>query len=179
MLHQRLRPGYMNPDNLAWRVLPGIAGGGIFVDMGSHMLDFLDYVLGPIAVVQGIATNQGGYYPAEDNVIASFVFESGVVGIGNWCFTSFQEVDQMEIIGTQGKVTFSAFDETPITLTTAEGAQTFAIANPPHVQQPLIQTIVDELNGVGKCPSTGESGARTARVVDQILADYREAQLAQ
>jgi hypothetical protein len=29
--------------------------------------------------------------------------------------------------------------------------------------QPLIQTIVDELNGNGKCPSTGESGARTAQ----------------
>ena len=63
-----------------------------------------------------------------------------------------------------------------ISLTTAEGTQTFAISNPPHVQQPLIQSIVDELNGGGKCPSTGRSGARTARVVDQILAAYREAQ---
>jgi predicted dehydrogenase len=178
MLHQRLRPSYMNPDSLAWRVLPALAGGGIFVDMGSHMLDFMDYVLGPIETVQGIASNQGGHYPAEDNVSASFIFESGVQGIGNWCFTSFQEVDQMEIVGTQGKVTFSAFDEMPILLTTAEGTQAFEIPNPPHVQQPLIQTIVDELNGVGMCPSTGESGARTALVVDQILAAYREEQLA-
>ncbi len=174
MLHQRLRPGYMDRDNLAWRVIPAIAGGGIFVDMGSHMLDFLDYVLGPITNLHGIATNQGGYYPAEDIVCASFEFESGVVGSGNWCFTSFQEVDLMEIIGTQGKVTFSAFDESPIILTTVEGTQTFEIANPPHVQQPLIQTIVDELRGVGTCPSTGVSGARTAKVIDQILASYRE-----
>jgi hypothetical protein len=44
---------------------------------------------------------------------------------------------------------------------------------PAHVQQPLIQTIVDELNGAGMCPSTGESGARTTAVIDHILADYR------
>jgi hypothetical protein len=28
---------------------------------------------------------------------------------------------------------------------------------------------VDELNGEGRCPSTGESAARTARVLDAIL----------
>ena len=47
------------------------------------------------------------------------------------------------------------------------------IGDPEHVHQPLIQTIVDELNGNGKCPSTGESGARTARVMDAILAEFR------
>ena len=46
------------------------------------------------------------------------------------------------------------------------------IPHPPHVQQPLIQTVVDHLNGVGHCPSTGESAARTTRVMDQILASY-------
>ena len=36
----------------------------------------------------------------------------------------------------------------------------------------MIQSIVDELNGEGRCASTGESGARTAKVMDAILADY-------
>jgi 1,5-anhydro-D-fructose reductase (1,5-anhydro-D-mannitol-forming) len=38
------------PDGgeLPWRVRPEIAGGGHFVDLASHTLDFLDYVLGPI-----------------------------------------------------------------------------------------------------------------------------------
>jgi len=46
------------------------------------------------------------------------------------------------------------------------------IPHPPHVQQPLIQTVVDHLNGLGQCPSTGDSAARTTRVMDQILASY-------
>jgi len=37
----------------------------------------------------------------------------------------------------------------------------------------MIQTIVDELNGVGCCASTGESGARTAKVMDAIVAECR------
>jgi 1,5-anhydro-D-fructose reductase (1,5-anhydro-D-mannitol-forming) len=41
------------------------------------------------------------------------------------------------------------------------------------VHQPLIQTIVDELNGQGKCASTGLSAARTSWVVDEVLRDYR------
>ena len=55
----------------------------------------------------------------------------------------------------------------------AEGETTeYPIPNPPHVQQPLIQTVVDHLNGVGDCPSTGESGMRTTWVMEQILAAH-------
>jgi hypothetical protein len=101
------------------------------------------------------------------------VFDSGVVGVGTWCFTTFQEVDQTEIVGTQGKISFASFQADPIKLTTLDGLQEFAVGDPPHVHQPLIQTIVDELNGLGACPSTGASGARTTWVVDQLLAEYR------
>ena len=42
----------------------------------------------------------------------------------------------------------------------------------PHVHQPLIQTIVDELLGGGTCSSTGETGARTSWVMDRCLTNY-------
>ena len=48
----------------------------------------------------------------------------------------------------------------------------FAIANPEHVAQPLIQLIVDDLLGRGTCPSTGESARRTSVVMDRVLEDY-------
>jgi hypothetical protein len=56
---------------------------------------------------------------------------------------------------------------------TPAGATEFRIANPPHVQQPLIQTVVDELLGVGRCPSAGDSAARTSWVMDEMLRGYR------
>ena len=164
----------LDPQNLPWRVIPEIAGAGLFYDLGSHVLDFLDYCLGPIQAAHGFATNQAGLYPAEDIVTSSFVFDRGVQGVGTWCFTTFQHNDKVEIFGSKGKLTFSGFTDEPVCLTTADGVTEFIIDHPPHIQQPLIQSIVDDLNGLGHCPSTGESGARTSWVMDQILAAYRE-----
>ena len=167
LLYQENR---VEPDvDVPWRVLPDIAGGGLFVDLASHTLDFLDFALGPIRSARGFAANQGGHYPAEDIVCGAFEFESGVLGTGSWCFTAFEEVDQTEIIGTAGKIAFSTFDDTPIRLTTADGIEEISIAYPDHIQQPLIQSIVGALNGMGSCPSSGESGARTAGIVEQLL----------
>jgi predicted dehydrogenase len=169
-LYQPLSPDELNPATLPWRVQPAIAGGGRFVDLASHMLDFLDFALGPIRAARGFAANQAGRYPAEDIVSGAFVFENGVQGVGTWCFTSYAHADRTEIVGTRGKLTYSTFDAQPITLTTAAGVTEFAFDYPAHIQQPLIQTVVEALNGVGACPSTGESGARTSRVMDTLLA---------
>ncbi len=175
-LYTKPRPDELDPGNLPWRVIPEIAGGGRFVDLGSHMFDFLDYALGPIREVQGFAANQQNYYPAEDMVTATFVFESGVHGVGVWNFGSFEEVDITEIVGSKGKISFSTYDAEPVVLTTGDGVTQYEIEYPQHIQQPLIQMVVDDLNGTGTCPSTGESAARTTWVMDQILADYRTQQ---
>ena len=39
----------------------------------------------------------------------------------------------------------------------------------------MIQSIVDELNGIGRAASTGESAARTSWVLDEILKEFRAA----
>jgi predicted dehydrogenase len=168
--YQPLPPEDQDPGKQTWRVDPSVGGGGRFVDLASHMLDFLDYMLGPIVEVQGLAANQAGKYKAEDIVTGTFRFGSGVQGVGTWCFTVFENCDITEIVGTKGKVSFSTFDARPITLTTRDGANDFSFDYPQHIEQPLIQMVVDELNGAGKCPSTGETGARTSWVMDQMLA---------
>jgi predicted dehydrogenase len=132
------------------------------------MLDFLDDVFGPIRQVHGFAANQAHKYPAEDIVTATFVFESGIQGVGTWCFTSYDRRDVTEIVGSEGKLSYSTFDSQPIILTTATGRTELSYDYPPHIQQPLIQTVVDALNGVGICPSTGVSAARTSWVMDQM-----------
>ena len=142
------------------------------MDIGCHTLDILDFILGPIKEAKGNLGNQGGLYKADDIVTASFVFESGVQGTGVWCFTAYEDYDMNEIVGNKGKISFSTFGSEPIQLVTEEGMTEFPMENPRHIQQPLIQTIVDELNGKQICPSHGESGARTSWVMDQITKDY-------
>jgi predicted dehydrogenase len=163
------QPAAEDPDNLSWRVDPKVSGGGYFFDLASHQLDFLDYLLGPIATASGHATNQAGLYPAEDAVTASFTFASGALGTGIWNFAADQRRDRIEIVGDKGRIAFSTFAFTPVELTTDTGTETFAIDPPQHVQQPLVQTVVDALLGRGECPSTGISAARTSWVMDQIV----------
>lgn len=170
-LYQPVMPRELDPANLPWRVLPQISGGGLFVDLASHQFDFLDYALGPIAAADGYTHNQASHYPAEDVVTASWRFESGVLGAGVWCFTAFEALDQTEIIGSEGSISFSTFGAEPVLLKTNYGLTEFAIDYPAHIQQPLIQTVVDDLLGVGTCPSTGESGARANWVMDRILGN--------
>lgn len=161
-------------DDLPWRYKPEISGGGIFVDLGSHQLDYLDYLFGPIISVKSFALNQAGLYPVEDIVSASFVFKSGVVGTGTWCFTVSPEnrTDEIEIVGGKGKVSFSTFAFTPIRVESESGCEAFDFPRPNPIQGPMIQTVVDELLGRGLCPGTAESASRTTRVIDEILKEY-------
>ena len=152
-----------------WRLDPNIAGGGYFVDLGSHMIDLLQYFLGPIRSVVGFSSNQGKLYEAEDTVSATFTFESGAHGVGLWSFSANEDLDSTEIIGSQGKITYATFRELPIMLEREGTLERFDIPHPEHVQQPLIQNVVDELLGLGKSPSTGRTGAMTNWVTDRML----------
>ncbi len=157
---------------LPWRYEAEHAGGGLFFDLGSHVLDILDYLLSPLAEVAGIASNRAAAYDVEDNVVMHFRTASGIPGTASWNFAGFHREDRLDVIGTQGRVTLSVFGNEPVQLHSAAGAETFDLPNPPHIQQPLIQTVVDELRGRGTCPSTAESAARTARVMDTVTQAY-------
>jgi predicted dehydrogenase len=171
---QMLRaPEDMNPGSPPWRIDAARSGGGLFVDMVSHTLDFLDYVFGPIASVRALAGNQAGAYGPEDVVAASYRFESGVYGSGAFCYAADRDEEWNEIVGANGRIRFSTTRAIPIRVERGEAVEEIPVADPPHVHQPLIQTIVDELNGRGSCDSTGMSAARTSWVVDEVLRDYR------
>ena len=156
-----------------WRVDPAQSGGGFFFEAACHTFDLLDFLLGPVAEVRGLAANQAGAYAAEDMVAAAWRFQSGVQGSGLWCYNADVDHEANEIVGEAGRLQFSTFTPRPIRLLRGDAAEDFAVGDPPHVHQPLIQTIVDELNGVGQCPSTGVTAARTAWVMDRVLEGMR------
>ena len=118
------------------------------------------------------AANQAGHYAAEDVVSAAFTFETDAHGTGLWSFSASGDVDRTELVGTRGRITYATFGDAPVTVETAAGVQELTLPFPEHVQQPLIQTIVDELTGRGRCPSTAANGARATRVMDRLLSAY-------
>jgi 1,5-anhydro-D-fructose reductase (1,5-anhydro-D-mannitol-forming) len=156
----------------SWRVNAASAGGGHFLDIGSHVLDLLDYLVGPLANVKGRAANLLGSYAVEDAVAVNFDVAGGAHGVASWNFTSAARDDTLRLTGTSGEITCSVLGNDPVRLETANGVEMIERPNPPHVAQALIQSIVDDLLGRGECPSTGESARRTSLVMDAVLADY-------
>ena len=157
-----------------WRYYPEISGGGLLFDLASHTLDFLDFIFGPIGKIKANALNQAHLYPAEDLVMANWVHESGIAGSGSWCFTTSElnNIDEVEIIGDQGRIIFSIFKSIPVVLENNTGHYEFPFEKPKHVQCYLMEKIVNSLRGEGESPSTGITGARTSRVMDEMIKSY-------
>jgi predicted dehydrogenase len=157
--------------NLPWRLDREIAGGGYFYDLACHQLDILDYFFGRITEVYGVCANIKGMYEVEDTVATSFKFENGIVGTGLWNFVADEssKADRMQVYGEYGYIRFSAFDFSPIILKTQKKITEYKPENPENIQYCLIKDVVEELQGTGKSPSDGISGARTNKVMDIIL----------
>lgn len=165
-------PANADPANNAWRVDAANAGGGLLLDVGSHLLDLLDFFCGPLDHIHGDATRLASAAAVEDVVTMIFRTADGVPGAASWNFSSQVKEDALEFTGTAGRLSLSVFGTEPLRLETARGVEHFEVPTPAHVAQPLIQTIVDELLGRGTCPSTGESARRTSVVMDRVLAGY-------
>ena len=161
----------INVQILPWRVQADIAGGGYFYDLAPHQIDLLQEMFGCILEASGYKSNRGGLYPAEDTLSACFQFDNGLVGSGSWCFVAHDSAreDRIEIIGDNGMICFSVFTYDPIALHTERGREEIVVANPEHVQQPLIQAVVDHLLGKSTCSCDGESATTTNWVMDKIL----------
>jgi len=169
LLYERLASG---ARIAGWRFDPAIAGAGLFLDLASHGIDLLDFFCGPTKAAAGFAVNTGGAYRPEDVTSACFEFESGAVGTGIWNFNADHGEDGITLTGTEGTILLPVFADGAVILRRNGVEEVLPFKNPPHVHQPLIQSVVDELLGRGVCESTGASAARTSRVMDLCLQGY-------
>jgi predicted dehydrogenase len=159
-----------DPSTLPWRVIPEISGGGYFHDVGCHAMDIIFYIFGDPVHVTGHSLNRGGLYKADDTVGAVITLPGQIQFTGRWSFVTPEPFrkDRVVITGEKGQLSFSVFSFEPIWLLLDGKEQWIDIPPPEHIQMPLIQSIVSELNGTGSCPSTGKTGAVCSRVMDQI-----------
>ncbi len=156
----------------AWRFDPDIAGAGLFLDLASHYFDIIDFLAGRITGATGFAMNTGGTYQAEDVTAAAFQIGGDLVGTGIWNFNAPESVDSIVFTGSRGQIITAVRADADVTVTRDGQQNTYRFRNPPHVHQPLVQSIVDELRGRGRCESTGETGARASWVMERCVEGY-------
>jgi predicted dehydrogenase len=155
----------------SWRVNTAVAGGGLFHDLAPHQLDLMYYFFGEVDKATGYSCNQAGLYNADDIVAGNVLFKNGVLFSGIWCFTVSQkdEKDCCEIVGTDGKISFSVFGEPKITITKKKGhVQTILFDVFEHVQQPMIEKVVEYFLDEGPNPCSGGDGAIVMQLIDNF-----------
>ena len=155
-----------------WRLVAPEAGGGLFMDLGCHTLDILDFLVGPLADVAGSALNLAGEYDVEDTVSMQFRTGAGAPGAAFWSFATSARDDRIEILGNRGRLSLSTFGAEPVWLNARPVIETFDLPNPPTIQRPMIQAIVDQVRGGPPAPSSGHTALRTAVAMDIALAGY-------
>jgi len=164
---------YSKKDTVAkWLYDPVLSGGGKFYDIAPHAIDIIIFLFGDIVEVQGYATNNNTNYLVEDFVVMSFKTKNNVLGTANFNLLANEKKDRMVVYGDNGKLEFSIHDNDQIIITKERQQTILEIMSPPLIEQPMVETVVKELTGVGKCPCTGREALPTVKVMDLVLSDY-------
>ncbi len=165
-----------------WLVDKEMAGGGAFQRSGSHRIDVLVYLLGPVRDVHALSERMLDGYDVEDASVAILRFESGAQGwlVFHTTVGGADETDRIEICGTRGRLLLDPLGEPPgsgtLRLDTADGKEELKDDIPEAVSLPIIDDFVCAL-AEGKPPiCSGEEALKTNQI---IYAGYRSAELGQ
>lgn len=172
-VHYRLTSGQqLNCTN--WRLDPQLSGGGLFVDLGSHVLDILDFWFGALEVESCVAGNRSGRGQVADFAQARLTAPGQPpieIDFDFNCTGEHQE--QMQIVGENGTLSFAVFNLEPFQW---ENHESFLPPFDPgedfsaeHVQRGLLENVMDCLRGKSQPWATPEAALRTWKLMERIL----------
>ena len=111
---------FNQPD---WRTKREIAGGGVLLDQGIHMVDLMRLFGGNFTEVHSFVSNKHWGYDVEDNAYALMKTEDGVVGMLNSSATQWRHRFNLDINLEYGSIILGGI----ISGTKSYGAETLTI----------------------------------------------------
>ncbi len=162
------QPGVEN----TWRVDPEISGGGLFHDLAPHQLDLMVYFFGKPQKVSGNSSNTGGNYNADDLVRGEIIFKNGIKFKGEWNFNASPEdaTEICEITGSRGTLRFSIFGNS-CELESGGRISEMIFDHLPHVQQPMIEQVVNYFLDKGPNPCSAADALEVMKVMDTLTGN--------
>jgi 1,5-anhydro-D-fructose reductase (1,5-anhydro-D-mannitol-forming) len=126
ILWMRGRYGKSVPEKFFqdWRSQKHMAGGGIFLDQGIHMLDIFMHLVGPFDEVKSFVSNLYWNGEVEDNVFALFKNKKGQVASLHSTMTQWRHLFSLEVFLEQGYVVLNGLK----TSTNSYGEEKLTIA---------------------------------------------------
>ncbi len=97
------------PMAKAWRQNPELGGGGSLIDMGSHCIDLLEMLFGPVLEVNCFINRTIHSYASEDSAVALLKFANGALGSVDtfFCIPDDSSRNVLELYGSKGSITAS------------------------------------------------------------------------
>jgi len=114
-------------QSIPWRFQKKISGGGNFLDMGTHSIDMIQFLMGEIEKINFETFKTTSYHDVEDTLITNMKLKNNIVGHGSWSSISNKNEDRFEIYGTKGKLIFSMNENSKIQLETNKNLKSFHI----------------------------------------------------
>lgn len=158
----------------SWLYNPTLSGGGKFFDIAPHTVDIFQFLFGEICSVTSSAIHSGSDCPLEDRVTMDVRTKQTVRGQLQFCCSGTEKGDRMRVTGTKGIMEFSVHGKQDIKVWDHRGVLILdeIVPDPVTVEQPMVQTVVEDLLGTGKCLSRAEDALSTCRVIDLVLEDF-------
>jgi predicted dehydrogenase len=171
---------FNQPD---WRTKREIAGGGVLLDQGIHMVDLMRLFGGEFREIKSFISNGHWGYDVEDNAYALLRTEDGVVGMLNSSATQWRHRFHLDINLTRGSLILGGI----LSGSKSYGDETLTVvrADPDNDQGDPREQITrynrdpswdDEISAFARCildatpveSGTSEDGLRTMQLVFKI-----------
>ncbi len=153
----------------SWKIDPSVGGGGSFVDMQTHTLDWLSYVYGRPAQIKGLKKQVLDLHAAED--FASYLADFGGVTVSSLChYSAAIEEDYALLHGTKGTAKMGLFRPSRIELMVDGVAEAISLPDPAHVHQPFVERVVAHFLDDAPNPCSAAEGRVSTELVEEIFA---------
>jgi len=107
-----------------WRTSRALAGGGILLDQGIHMVDLMRLFAGEFTDIHSFVSNSFWHHDVEDNAYALMRTSSGVVAMLHSSATQWRHRFQLEITLAKGMIILSGI----LSGSKSYGAETILVA---------------------------------------------------
>lgn len=111
-----------------WRTKREIAGGGVLLDQGIHMVDLMRLFAGEFEEVHSFISNRHWGYDVEDNAYALMKTDHGIVGMLNSSATQWRHRFNLDINLDRGSIILGGI----LSGTKSYGAETLTLVSVDH-----------------------------------------------
>jgi predicted dehydrogenase len=118
--------GYLDPNRpMSWRLRHSQSGGGVFADLGAHLIDLVHYLIGNVAWVQAATRTYISSRPTSPGAT-----EHEKVDVDDWALcTMGLESGEMGVLEVT-RMAAGAAEETALEIYGSQGALIFHISQP-------------------------------------------------